>query len=588
MTDEAANSRIEQDRQLILDAKQRGTGAKIAAYTKLSGPGWLQSAITLGGGSLAGGLYLGILSGYHLMWLQPIAMIMGVIMLSAIGYVALSTKERPFASINTHINPVLGWGWAIATLMANLVWIMPQYALGTAALQQNLAPELFGDAKNGLISAVAVLFVISAIVIWFYDSGGWGIKLFEAILKILVGIVVLCFFGVVLKMSFSTNDLDWGKILAGYIPNFSLFANPSPEFSDVLAQAGGYAEYWKNLIVGKQQQVMITAAATAVGINMTFLLPYSMRAKGWDKDFRGLAMFDLATGLFIPFLLATSCVVIAAASQFHAKPAVGLVGETNAQGQIVNAEGEVVEADPGLLGQFNKLLDSRIKSEVSPEEWSELAQSDNAAALQAKRNELPLPERTLAAMLVNRDAFQLAAALKPLAGATVSQVVFGLGVVAMAISTIIILMLINGFVFCEMLGVEPRGKFHRIGCFMPALTGVAGPFIWGDSDAKAWLAVPTSMFGMVLLPIAYATFFFMMNSPKILGDRIPKGGKRIAWNLAMGISTLLATFGCVWSIKSSPFAMYGFIALGTFIGLALIVHFMRMAGGNHSSDTQAD
>ncbi|WP_417374650.1 divalent metal cation transporter [Gimesia maris] len=580
MTEEAANSRIEQDRQLILDAKERGTGAKILAYTRLSGPGWLQSAITLGGGSLAGGLYLGILSGYHLMWLQPLAMIMGVIMLSAIGYVALSTKERPFAAINTHINPVLGWGWAIATLMANLVWIMPQYALGTAALQQNLAPELFGDPKNGLISAVAVLFVISAIVIWFYDSGGWGIKLFEAILKILVGIVVLCFFGVVLKMSISTNDLDWGKILAGYIPNFSLFSNPSPEFSDVLAQAGGYAEYWKNLIVGKQQQVMITAAATAVGINMTFLLPYSMRAKGWDKDFRGLAMFDLATGLFIPFVLATSCVVIAAASQFHAQPAAGLVGETNAKGQVVDAEGEVIEADPNLQGQFNKLLDSRIKSEVSSEEWDKLQQADNAATLQAKRNDLPLPERTLAAMLVNRDAFQLAAALKPLAGATVSQVVFGLGVVAMAISTIIILMLINGFVFCEMLGVEPRGTFHRIGCFMPALTGVAGPFIWGDSDAKAWLAVPTSMFGMVLLPIAYATFFFMMNSPKILGERMPTGGKRVAWNLAMGISTLLATFGCVWSIKSSAFATYGFVALGVFIGLAIIVHFIR---GNSSS-----
>ncbi|QDT79338.1 Natural resistance-associated macrophage protein [Gimesia maris] len=580
MTEEAANSRIEQDRQLILDAKERGTGAKILAYTRLSGPGWLQSAITLGGGSLAGGLYLGILSGYHLMWLQPVAMIMGVVMLSAIGYVALSTKERPFAAINNHINPVLGWGWAIATLMANLVWIMPQYALGTAALQQNLAPEFFGDAKNGLISAVAVLFVISAIVIWFYDSGGWGIKLFEAILKILVGIVVLCFFGVVLKMSFSTNDLDWGKILAGYIPNFSLFSNPSPEFSDVLAQAGGYAEYWKNLIVGKQQQVMITAAATAVGINMTFLLPYSMRAKGWDKDFRGLAMFDLATGLFIPFVLATSCVVIAAASQFHAQPAAGLVGETNAKGQVVDAEGEVIVPDPNLHGQFNKLLDSRIKTEVSSEEWDKLQQADNAAALQAKRNDLPLPERTLAAMLVNRDAFQLAAALKPLAGATVSQVVFGLGVVAMAISTIIILMLINGFVFCEMLGVEPRGTFHRIGCFMPALTGVAGPFIWGDSDAKAWLAVPTSMFGMVLLPIAYATFFFMMNSPKILGERMPTGGKRVAWNLAMGISTLLATFGCVWSIKSSAFAPYGFVALGVFIGLAIIVHFIR---GNTSS-----
>ncbi|QDT26866.1 divalent metal cation transporter [Gimesia panareensis] len=565
MTEEADNSRIEQDRQLILDAKQRGTGAKLMAYTKLSGPGWLQSAITLGGGSLAGGLYLGILSGYHLMWLQPLAMILGVIMLSAIGYVALSTKERPFAAINTHINPVLGWGWAIATLMANLVWCMPQFSLGTAALQQNLAPEIFTNNDNGKILAVAMLFVLSGIVIWFYDSGGWGIKLFEAILKFLVGIVVICFFGVVIKMSVSTNDLDWGKILAGYIPNFSLFNNPSPEFSGVLSEAGKYAEYWKNLIVGNQQKVMITAAATAVGINMTFLLPYSMRAKGWDKDFRGLAMFDLSTGLFVPFVLATSCVVIAAASQFHAKPAAGLLGEKDAQGQVV-------QADPGLLGQYHKLLDNRIKTEVSPEEWDAL--SKDSEALAQKRDALPLPERKLAAMLVNRDAFQLASALKPLAGETVSQLVFGIGVLSMAVSTIIILMLINGFVFCEMLGVEPKGMYHRIGCFMPAITGSIGSFFW-KGDAKAWLAVPTSMFGMVLLPIAYLTFFFMMNSKQILGERIPTGGKRIVWNLAMGIATLLATFGSLFSIKSSGFSTYGFAALGGFVALALIVHFVR-------------
>ena len=577
MTEEPANSRIEQDRQQILEAQQQGAGAKIKVYTKLSGPGWLQSSITLGGGSLAGGLYLGILSGYHLMWLQPLAMIMGVIMLSAIGYVALSTKERPFASINNHISPVLGWGWAIATLMANLIWCMPQYALGTAALQQNLAPEIFANGEKGKYLAAAALFLVSGVVIWFYDSGGWGIKLFEAILKIMVGIVVLCFFGVVLKMSLSTNDLDWAKILAGYIPNLSMFSNPSPEFSDMLSQAGGYAEYWKKLIVGNQQKVMITAAATAVGINMTFLLPYSMRAKGWDKDFRGLAAFDLSTGLFVPFLLATSCVVIAAASQFHAKPAAGLLGEKNAQGQVV-------QADPGLLGQYNKLLDSRLKKELPEATWNEL--KENKTALEQKRAALPLPERTLAAMLVNRDAFQLASSLKPLAGETVSQLVFGLGVVAMAISTIIILMLINGFVFCEMLGVEPRGTYHRIGCYMPAITGMVGSFFW-SGNAKAWLAVPTSMFGMVLLPIAYLTFFFMMNSPKILGENMPRGGKRVAWNLAMGISTLCAAFGCVWSIKSSAFAVYGFSALGIFIGLAIIVHILRLSKSD-TSNTEAN
>src|SRR5690606_26034557 len=97
-------SRVEQDRQLILDARERGTAAKVGAYVKLSGPGWMQSAITLGGGSLAGSLYLGVLAGNHLMWLQPLAMVLGIVMLSAIGYVTLSTGERPFQAINNHIN----------------------------------------------------------------------------------------------------------------------------------------------------------------------------------------------------------------------------------------------------------------------------------------------------------------------------------------------------------------------------------------------------------------------------------------------------------------------------------------------------
>ncbi len=61
----------------------------------MSGPGWLQAAITLGGGSLAGAMYLGSFTGYNMMWLQPLAMILGVIMLSAIAYVTLTTGERP-------------------------------------------------------------------------------------------------------------------------------------------------------------------------------------------------------------------------------------------------------------------------------------------------------------------------------------------------------------------------------------------------------------------------------------------------------------------------------------------------------------
>ena len=45
---------LESQRKLLSDAQARGGLAPLGAFLKLSGPGWLQSAITLGGGSLAG------------------------------------------------------------------------------------------------------------------------------------------------------------------------------------------------------------------------------------------------------------------------------------------------------------------------------------------------------------------------------------------------------------------------------------------------------------------------------------------------------------------------------------------------------
>ena len=590
--------RVELDRQMILEAKANGTLAKLIVYARLSGPGWLQGAITLGGGSLAGSLYLGVLAGYGLMWLQPLAMIMGIIMLSAIGYVALSTGERPFVAINKHINPLLGWGWAIATLMANLVWCMPQFALGTAAVRQNLAPEIFGagamdDTVSKLI-VVAMLFVTAGIVVWFYDSGGRGIKIFEILLKLMVGVVVLSFFGVVVAMSSKGNLLDWGEIFRGFIPNPSLLLEPADAFRDALASTGDYAEFWKQQIVSQQQQVMITAAATAVGINMTLLLPYSMMARGWDRDFRGLAVFDLATGLFIPFVLATSCVVIASAAQFHAQPAAGFLGEKDKNGNLV-------QPAKNLVGGFNKLVDKRIYEQIgneikdrdevkrilsshyfglSDERFDELKRerfaelkSDEDQLKQA-RADLPAADRKLAAMLIKRDAFNLADSLTPLAGRGVAQYVFGVGVLGMAISTIIILMLVNGFVICEMLGLKSEGTPHRLGCFLAACVGAAGPFLW-TGDAKLWLAVPTSMFGMVLLPIAYFTFYLMMNSKSLLGDNLPTGGKRIAWNVLMGIAAVMAAIGSYVSINASPYKRFGFTGLGLFILLAVIVQVVR-------------
>ena len=103
----------------------------------------------------------------------------------------------------------------------------------------------------------------------------------------------------------------------GLIPNFSLLTNPAPTLQPAIEATGDYAVHWQTVVANVQRDKIITAFATAVGINMTFLLPYSMLKKKWGGEHRQLAIVDLSIGLVIPFVLATGCVVIAAASQFH-------------------------------------------------------------------------------------------------------------------------------------------------------------------------------------------------------------------------------------------------------------------------------
>ncbi len=553
----APTSGVEADRAILMSAADKGLGGKLAAHVKLSGPGWLQSAITLGGGTLAGCLFLGVIGGYEMLWLQPLMMFLGIVMLSTIGFVTLSTGKRPFDAIKEDVNPVLAWGWLLASAIANMVWAMPQFSLGTAAIQQNLfSGKLDGAMWRNII--VAVIALASLAVVWSSITGGKGAKIFEVVLKIMVALIVISFVGVVGALAFSDVGLPWGKIFAGFIPNFNLLFEPATTYREIIPTTSN-PEYWTNYILSMQRDLMVTGAATAVGINMTFLLPYSMLKRGWDKHFRGQAVFDLATGLFIPFLLVTSCVVIAATSRFHGAYDKGLVGEEPA-----------TAATEKYVGQYEGALDKRIKFELA-----QSGATPTPELLKEKRDALPLPEKRLAAMLVQRDAGVLADSLAELTGKNTAQMVFGLGVFGMAISTIIVLMLINGYCLCEALGKSGSRTLSYIGTAIPAITGSIGFIVlWGDGSARFWLAVPTSVFGMALLPIAAITFFVMFNSKRLLGEHMPQGGKRVFYNFLLSLSVIATTIGAGWAVWSKV-GWIGVGAVGIFLLMAIIAHFMR-------------
>lgn len=555
----AGENRLEEERAQLVAAHQEGLSSVLKTYVRLSGPGWLQSAITLGGGSLAGALFLGILGGTSLLWLQLVAIVMGVIMLSAISYVTLSTGERPFRSINQHINPALGWGWIIATILANMIFCMPQFSLCFTALQRNLIPGVIDDSQNGKILMSTILLVAAGVAVMMNSRQGRSAKLFDMLLKALVGIVVICFAGVVGLMAVK-GQLNWDAIFKGFIPDLSQWSRPTGDLAALIATLPSEVQgFWTNKVVESQRAVMIGAAATAVGINMTFLMPYSMLRRGWDQNFRGLARFDLSTGMAIPYIVVTSCVVIAAASQFHAQ-----------------ADPEFLSSDPTTV-MSSSLFKGAAKAVQDRPGFLETSSAPSETDVAAAMAQLSTEERLVASSVVQRDAFELSKALAPLLGEKVAQVAFGLGVFGMGFSTIIILMLINGFAFCEIADKPMGGPWYVVGSLVAGISGASWWYFW-QGDSKVYLAIIVSAFAIMLLPIAYTTFFMMMNSRRLLGDAKPTGLRAVVWNLLMGISVAgaFAAAGTAMMEKArDPKAGTLVIGLAAAYGVAVVLGFFR-------------
>lgn len=529
---------------------------KMFAYLRLSGPAWVQSAITLGGGTLAGALYLGIIGGYSMLWVQPLAVALGVVILAAIAYVTLSIERSPFEAIRTEINPALAWLWLIASLVACGVWIIPQFALSYAVLSQNLLPNVIPNSNLSLTKFVvtAVVFALIGGVTLRLGRDSRGLRIYENVLKVLIALVVLAFMVVVVKLASNDAGLPWTKILGGLVPDFSQFFNPIADYEIVLAQIADDAarEYWRAKLIDAQRLRIIGAASAAVGINMTFVLPFTLLRQNWGRAHRRFAIVDLGVGMIIPFVIATACLVVVSASLYHAKPFEGLLLDNGMSAQID-------EASPGA-GAYKGLIAGRRGD-------SQLGAVAVAPA-----------ERQIAAMLVNRDAAQLARSLDQLTNSpVVANSIFGFGVLAMGLSTISVLMLISSFAFQAAFPNLRKEHAHRLGVGLGA-TGLLWPFVW-QGDAQIFLAVSASALNYVMLPIAAIAFWLMMNSKRVLGDALPTGKARWVWNVLLGISTLVIGSGALYTAASKKLTIAGNVLpigiIAMFSMAVLIVAFQR-------------
>jgi len=404
-------------------------------YWGLSGPGWVQSALTLGAGSAGSAIFAGSVFGYKLLWVQPVAMLLGVVMFAAIGHQLLVTRARPYDVFWKRLHPSIALFWGFNVLLASIVWQLPQYSLGTAVAKDIL--DVVGFEAPKVVVAL-VLLVLGTAVCWSYGRGSRNaIRLFERMLKYMLLTMVACFLLVLFK-----TGIDWGEMFKGY---FTFHIPRSREgVTVILGQLGA-----------------------AVGVNMTFLYPYTLLARGWRSEHKGLKNFDLGTSMFLPFVLATSFVTMACANTLFAR---------------------------GI--------------EVS-------------------------------------GPIDVAHALEPLVGLTFGRLIFSFGVLSMCFTTLVVEMLICGFVLSEMFRFELHGRAYKAATML-ANIGIVGAFY----QMPFWLPVIVSSFNLLMMPVAYICFFVLQNSRSYLGDEVSRGFKGAVWNAALVLAILVVAAGAVVKVMS--------------------------------------
>ena len=419
------------------------------------GPGYMQSAMTLGGGTAFSALFAGAAFGYQLLWVAPLAMALGVVVLAAVAHQTLSTGANPFQAMKTHAGPFFAYGWAISGILSSIIWQFAQYALASAMLVA-MAQRLGWSLPPWAMGGAALVWCVSFALL--YGSRPRLVRVYENVIKAMVWFILLAFAVVVVRTGIpSPSDL-----LGGLVP----FRVP--------AENQGV----------KGLTLVVSGLAAAVGANMVFVYPYTLRRGGWGRAHRRLARMDLVFGMLVPYSVAASLILVASASVFY-------------------------YGDPSLFSGKG----------ISPMAAAEV---------------LAAPDR-----------------LGPVAGLWI----FGLGIVAMALSSIMMQMLCSGFALCELMGREATGTTYRVGLLLPAV-GVLGSVFW--SDIQLWVAVPTTVLCGFLLPVSYIGFAILQRKRAYLKDDMPSGWTGGLWMAGIVVSTLVLVVFLVWKAWTAVPEYLGF------------------------------
>jgi Mn2+/Fe2+ NRAMP family transporter len=526
---------LSQERKLLEASREKNFFSTTVTFLKLEGPGWWLAGAAVSSGAMVGSIGLGAYLGLESLWIQSFSMLLGVLILCCISHITLGSQQSLFQLLRNEWNPTLAWWLAGSALITNFAWCMPQFRFGAEITGTFLLPSL--SSKGGKVLIAFVILVSAVVYSIMYERSGQRARLFHWTIKSVV--FLICAISLLsLSLLFSDAAINFGDIFSGLVPTSSLLSQPAPTYLALIENAGEMGSFWNDKICENQRSLILTTFSSTLGVNLLFAFPLLILGRGWERGHKGFASFNLWTTLFIPFFIFSTAMVILSSIAFHGKL-------------------EFAQADT-ISPQQRDVLEERLAYEIGHLDFEKLApfQVDYQIA------QLSASEIQLSNLLSGQSVEGLISRLVSISSQPdLIQTLLGLIVLLVCFSTILVLMMINGHLVCEVLGKPHKGASFQSGSLLLALSSI-GPFIW--QEQSQWVADPTYFISLAMLPFALLSIFLILNSREILGRERPRGIS--GWMFICGNALAVLILGA-----SSLFTAWNHTVFGIPAGKLLVI-----------------
>ncbi len=273
ITEEIPQETLDAELEFLDNLRTKRFATRFWGRLKLSGPGFMDSALTLGAGTLTAAMLSGAVFGYRMLWLLWVAMGLGMFMMAAMARFTCR-GQSPIIPIQNKFH-----GWAVGSLLTALIGTAAvavifnygQYSIGTHLIE-SLTP-LFGFRFPRQINWIVYMAITSGLILSYGRRGKRGMLLVENFMKLSIGLMLLCFGGCLVVVG-----VDWSQFFQG------LFIPWLPSGVEGI-------------------DLFVATSAAAIGVMDWIFFHYAGLSRGWGRKHESQARFDITVGLFFPFVI---------------------------------------------------------------------------------------------------------------------------------------------------------------------------------------------------------------------------------------------------------------------------------------------